>query len=247
MKILKYKKNSGNKYKVFLEDGSNIILHENIIIKYNLLISNSLQDDDLKLILEDNNNYLVYDMVLKYISIKMRCESEIRKYLQNKNINKVIIDETINRLKVEGYINEKLYVKSFISDKVRLNKYGPNKIKQELLNLKIDKDIIESELSIYPKDEFIQNLDNLIDKKIKCNRSYGESVLKQKIIIEFSNRGYEKEDIRNILNNKDLSNDELYDKEYKKLYNKYSKKYSDRELEYFVKQKLSQKGFKKMQ
>ena len=39
MKILKYKKLSNNKYKVFLENNDSVVLHENIIInllnKYN--------------------------------------------------------------------------------------------------------------------------------------------------------------------------------------------------------------------
>ena len=33
MKIIKYSKQSNNKYKVFLEDGSDILLHEEVILK----------------------------------------------------------------------------------------------------------------------------------------------------------------------------------------------------------------------
>ena len=151
------------------------------------------------------------------------------------------------KLKQNGFINVKLYVISFISDKVRLSNYGPNKIRNELSNLNINSDLIEEELSNYPKDEILNNLEKLIDKKIRSNKNYGENILKQKIISEFLNKGYYKEDILNILDNKNLSNDDLYDKEYKKLYTKYSKKYSGEQLEYFIKQKLYQKGLKKMQ
>lgn len=247
MKIIKYKKLSANKYKVFLEDGSNITLHENIIIKYNLLINKEINIDEMQDIIKDNNNYLVYDLALKYISTKMRCESELREYLKKKNIEDDEINNIIERLKQNGFINEKLYVKSFISDKVRLSNYGPNKIRNELSNLNINSDLIEEELSNYPKDEILNNLEKLIDKKIRSNKNYGENILKQKIISEFLNKGYYKEDILNILDNKNLSNDDLYDKEYKKLYTKYSKKYSGEQLEYFIKQKLYQKGLKKMQ
>ena len=243
MKIIKYKRMANNKYKVFLDNLDNIILHENIIIKYNLLINKEI--DDLKEILDDNNKYLIYDMVLKYISIKMRCENEIREYLKKKNIDIELSNDIVDRLKKQGFINERLYVKSFISDKVRLNKYGINKIRNELTKLKIDKDIIEDELKNIDKDELNNNLEKLIDKKIKSNRSYAGEVLKQKILIGFINKGYSKEEILKILDNKNLTNDDLYEKEYKKLYNKYSKKYSGDELEYFIKQKLYQKGIKK--
>lgn len=247
MKILKYKKLSANKYRVFLEDGSSITLHENIIIKYNLLITKNIDDTDMEEIIRDNNNYLVYDLALKYISTKMRCESELREYLKKKNVENNEIEMLIKKLKENGFINERLYTKSFISDKVRLSNYGPNKIRNELSNLNIDKNIIEEELCNYPKEEIINNLKKLIDKKIKNNRNYGESILRQKIISEFLSKGYDKEDIIEILNSKNLTDDDLYEKEYKKLYNKYSKKYSDEQLEYIIKQKLYQKGFKKMQ
>ena len=243
MKITKYKKMSNNKYKVFLDNNENIVLHENIILKYNLLLTKEI--DDLEEIKKDNNNYLIYDKVLKYISIKMRCESEIRAYLKKNEIDNKLIDEIVEKLKKQGFINEKLYVKSYILDKTRLNNIGPNKIKNELIKLNIDNNIIEEELNNINKEELNITLEKLIDKKIKSNRTYAGDVLKQKLLNDFINKGYSKEDILCILDKKDLNNDDLYEKEYNKLYNKYSKKYSGSELEYFIKQKLYQKGIKK--
>ena len=243
MKITKYKKMSNNKYKVFLDNNENIVLHENIILKYNLLLTKEI--DDLEEIKKDNNNYLIYDKVLKYISIKMRCESEIRAYLKKNEIDSKLIDEIVEKLKKQGFINEKLYVKSYILDKTRLNNIGPNKIKNELIKLNIDNNIIEEELNNINKEELNITLEKLIDKKIKSNRTYAGDVLKQKLLNDFINKGYIKEDILSILDKKDLNNDDLYEKEYNKLYNKYSKKYSGSELEYFIKQKLYQKGIKK--
>ena len=243
MKILKYKKMSNNKYKVFLDNNENIILHENVILKYDLLLNKEINNIDE--LLKDNDNYLVYDIALKYISIKMRCENEIYNYLIKKDINNKVVKDTINKLKENGYINNQKYVKSFIVDKMNLNKYGQNKIKNELLKLKIDENIIDEELKNINEDDIITNLEILIDKKIKTNRTYAGDILKQKILKDFINKGYKKEDVLKILDNKDLSNNDLYEKEYNKLYKKYSKKYSSSELEYIIKQKLYQKGFKK--
>lgn len=244
MKILKFKKMSGSKYKIFFDNGENIIFHENIIIKYNLLITKKIEEDfdDIK---KDNNNYMIYDMTVKYISKKMRCESEIRKCLKNKEISDELSDKIIIKLRKNGLLNDRKYVKSYISDKVRLNNLGLNKIKSELYNLKLDKNIVDEEINNYSNEDIIDNLEKLIDKKIRTNRSYGGSLLKQKIITDFVNKGYNKEDIINILNKKDLNNDDLYNKEYNKLYNKYKTKYNGSELEYFIKQKLYIKGLKK--
>ena len=203
MKIIKFKKMAGSKYKVFFDNGKNILLHENIIIKYNLLITKKIEED-YDDIIKDNNNYMIYDMTVKYISKKMRCESEIRKYLKSKEINDDLSDRIILKLRENGLLNDRDYVKSYISDKVRLNSIGLNKIKSELYKLKLDKDIVDEEIN-----------------------------------------NYSGEDIIDILNKKDLNNEDLYNKEYNKLYNKYKSKYSGSELEYFIKQKLYSKGLKK--
>lgn len=242
MKILKFKKMAGNKYKIIFDNGKDIILHENIIIKYNLLITMKIEEefDD---IIKDNNNYMIYDMIVKYISKKIRCESEIRKYLKSKEIGAKLSDKIIIKLRKNNLLNDRDYIKSYISDKVRLNNLGLNKIKSELYKLQLDKDIVDEEISKYSNEDIIDILEKLIDKKIKSNRSYGGNLLKQKIITDFINKGYNKEDIINILNKKDLNSDELYNKEYSKLYNKYKTKYNGSELEYFIKQKLYSKGF----
>ena len=161
MKIIKYKRLSNDKYKVYLDDNQNIILHENIILKYDLLIKKEITD--LNQIIKDNNNYLVYDISLKYISTKMRSENELRMYLKKKEIDNKLINDTINKLKQNGYINDRQYAKYFIMDKINLNKYGPNKIKTELLKLKIDKDIIEEELQNINKTDILNNLESIIN------------------------------------------------------------------------------------
>ena len=81
MKITKFKKTSMSKYKVYFDNNTSILLHEDIILKYNLICNKVVSDNDLNEILKENNNYLVYDIALKYISTKMRCEKEIKEHL----------------------------------------------------------------------------------------------------------------------------------------------------------------------
>lgn len=243
MKITKFKKSSMSKYKVYFDDNTFVLLHEDIILKYNLICNKIISDTDLDKILKDNNNYLVYDIALKYITIKMRCENEIRDYLKKKNIEDAIIDKVITKLKNEGYLNETLYIKSYIYDKVNIAKIGPQRIKRELINLKLPENIIDDELSKINDEIFELELERQIQKKINQCKNYSGNVLKQKIVSYFMNKGYDKNMILSILDTKKLYNEDALKKEYNKLYNKYSKKYNGKELEIIIKQKLYQKGF----
>ncbi len=244
MKIIKYKKMSKGRYKVFLDNNKEIILYEDIILKYNLLITKQIDDNIFEKIISDNNEYSVYDLALSYINTKIRCEKEIRNYLERKNIDSTLINETIKKLKNNNFLDEISYIKAFTYDKFNLNNYGLNKIKRELISLNLDRNLIE-EYSIIDKEEELLKLEKLIDKKIKQMKNYAGSVLELKITNYFYEQGYEKNDIKNILKTKNLVTDDLYIKEYDKLKKKYSKKYSGNELERIIKQKLYLKGFRK--
>ena len=45
MEIIKFKKDKGNTYKIYFDDGNIISLYDDVIVKYNLLI-NKLMDNN---------------------------------------------------------------------------------------------------------------------------------------------------------------------------------------------------------
>lgn len=244
MKISRYKKISKNKYKLYFEDGKTINIFDDIILKYKLLLKKEIDEETYKNIVKDNNNYMAYDLALTYINIRVRCEKEIVEYLKKKEIHDNLIKETINKLKKNGFLNEKEYIRSFSNDKFNLSNYGPNKIKKELKSLGLNTELIE-ELVNFTKEEILEKLEKLIDKKIKQNKNYSGNVLRNRLTTYFYNLGFNKSDIDAVLNNKDLTNEDQYQKEYNKLLKKYERKYSGYELEQIIKQKLYLKGFTK--
>lgn len=243
MNIIKFKKLSGSKYKVFFSNGLSITIHEDIILKYNMIVNKYIDSEQLELIQKDNNNYMIYDLVLKYIKIKLRCEKEIREYLKKRNIEDDLINHIIDKLKNDGYLNSDVYIKAYIYDNFSINNIGPLKIKKELISLGFDEEKIDEEIGKLDRDDILSKLNKMIDKKISQTKNYGGYILRNKIIDYFKDRGFELSDIENILNNKNLHDHDQLKKEYDKMYNRYSKKYSGNELEKVIKQKLYQKGF----
>ena len=147
MKIKKYIKQGLNKYKVVLEDNTSIVLYEDIILKYELLLKKEITNLDT--ILKENNKYELYDKCLNYLNKKLRSESEIKKYLQKYTSNQLEIDNIINKLKENNYLDTKLYIKSYINDKFYLTLEGPMKIKKDLMNLGLPENDIIDELTMF--------------------------------------------------------------------------------------------------
>ena len=130
MKIKKYIKTGSNKYKIVLENDESIILYEDVILKYELLLKKEISDLDE--LLKYNSKFELYDKALGFISKKLRSEVEIRKYLSKYTTNESDIDNIINKLYENNFLNNKLYIKSYINDKFYLSLEGPIKIKNDL-------------------------------------------------------------------------------------------------------------------
>ena len=82
MKIIKYKKTSKDKYKLFLDNNESITLFEDVIVNNNLLLSKEIDKNTLDDLIKQNNDMYVYNIAIKYISIKMRSTKEIKSIYQ---------------------------------------------------------------------------------------------------------------------------------------------------------------------
>ena len=243
MKIEKFSKTKNSMYLITLEDGNKIKIHEDLILKYGLLLSKQVDSNLLEEIQKENQVYEIYEFALKYLKIKLRSRKELSSYLIKKGYSKEQIDYVITLLSNQGYLNDKIYANSFIHDKILMSSYGPNKIKSELEGLGISDEIINETISCFTEEMEKERIEKLVNKQIKSNRNKGSIVLKKKIQTYLLNLGYSSNLVHQSLNGKKLVDEDIYKKEYEKLYNKLSKKYSGKELEYKLKQKMYQKGF----
>lgn len=246
MKIIKYKKGAKGLYKVDLEDGTVLSLYEEVILKYNLLLSKEVDDSIKDEMFDYNLECEVYYVALNNIKARAKSISDLRNYLLNKEYPSNLIDKAIDKLVNQGYLNDRSYAKSFINSQMVTSSYGPLKIEKELLEKKIDHKIIEEELEVFTEEEQLNKIDKIISKMIRSNHTRGGVVLKQKIFNDLKNYGYDVSVVNKIIDDYDFNDgeDNIAKKEYDKLYTKYSRKYSGAELQRKIKEKLYLKGLK---
>lgn len=244
MKIDKFVKKSGGVYKLFLDNGEVIELHEDLILKEELLLKREVDNDYIRNLLEKNRDYLAYSVALKYLGVKMRSIKEVKTYLAKKDVSSSTIDDVISILIREGYLNDSVYASSYVNDRIALSNDGPLKVRKSLEELGVDSDSISNALIVFNDEVELEKIKKLVLKQIKTNSNKGEYLLKQKIFYNLSNLGYSKSLIQNVLDEVSFNDSCLREKEYNKLYSKLSKKYTGNELEYKIKQGLYQKGFR---
>ena len=245
MKIEKIVKLKNGKYKLYLDSKDVITTYDEVILKNNLLFNKEIDNELYSKIINENNYYELLDSCIKRISKRLRSEKEIKNYLEQKTNDIHLIEYIINELKQNNYINDILFTKAYLSDKLTLTNSGINKIKSELYNLGIEEEIINDVVENSNIKNDSKKLENMIKKKIKLNNKYSNNYLKQKILNDMINLGYDREEIRNIIDQNIKDDKDIYEKEYKKLYEKLKKKYQGKELEYQINQRLYRKGFTK--
>lgn len=230
----------GFRYKLFLDDETVINTYEEVIINCNLLFNKYVDLNIISKIHSQTSYYDIFYKVLKLIKKRYCSEYEIEKYLIKNGVLNYL--EILHELKQKGFVNDERFARAYIMDKVNLSNEGKIKIKKELLNHRIDENIIDKYLNMVSDSDMKSKVDKLIIKKISANTKDTPYVLKQKIINYLINLGYDKYFIIERLENFTIENQNL-EKEMDKIYEKLSLKYSDEALFRKLRQKFYSKGF----
>lgn len=245
MKIIKYKKGAKGVYKVELDDGRVLSLYEDVILKFELLLRKEILEKELKAINDYNLECDVYYVALNNIKARFKSTYDLKEFLKKKEYPCELIDKAIEKLLKQGYLNDRSFARSYINNQIITTSKGPLKIEKELLDKKIDREIIKEEIEVIDEEIQLEKINKLISRGIKSNRTRGGFVLKQKICNDLKVLGYEGYLINKVINDYSFDNDNnLARKEYEKIYRRLSRKYSGNELESKVREKLYQKGLK---
>lgn len=246
MQIEKFKKLSQGEYLLTLDDNTTLTIHEDLILKYDLLLTKKVTQKLKEQLLEENKTYTVYNDALKYLNTKMRSIYEMKEHLKTKEYDDKLIDEVTNKLIKEKYLNDEVYATYFINDKINLTNDGPYKIIKELEKKRINQEYIDKHITKFTKELQEERIDKLINKQLKTNHNKSFNILKRKILDYLVNLGYEKSLVITRINSiTDYDDSDIRQKEYDKLYKKLSKKYTGYELEQKLRQKMYEKGFYK--
>lgn len=198
MKIEKYESINNGQYKIYLSDGTILKINSDVIINNNLLYKKEIDNTLLNKILKENDNANIYNKCVKYISVRLRSKKEIIDYLKKLNIDNTT--DIIDKLTKNNLINDEVFTKAFIKDKINFTSYGPYRIRQELNKYNIDNEIIDKYINDIDEEILIDKVDKQINKMIKSNRKYSGNILKSKIYNNLYNNGFDKDMIINVLN-----------------------------------------------
>lgn len=143
---LEAQKKNKDRVSVYIDDeyafGIDLSLVYDLKLKKDMEIDQTFIDQVL--LKEEEKQAHLY--ALKVINYRPRCEAEIRKKMSEKGYSQALIDNTIAYLIEYDFLNDSRFAKLYIESKLHQNNYGPNRIRYQLLQLGLDRSIVDNSL-----------------------------------------------------------------------------------------------------
>ena len=187
-------------FEVVFEDETKLLLNYNIFEKYKVSVDMDFSENEIQEMKYFSDIERAKSRAINYISGKLKTKYEVRLKLKEKDFTEDIIDEVINILEKEEYLNDRLYCEVFIEDKKQLNGYGKNKIKSLLIQKGVSKSVFENFLDEFEYEEEFDNALKMGIKKLNL-LSNEEDIFKkkQKLINYLAYRGFSFDVINDVL------------------------------------------------
>ena len=129
--------------------------------------------------------------LMHYCAYQERCHQEVRAKLISLEIYGGDLEEIIDELITENFLNEERFAKAYAGGKFRMKKWGKIRIKQELKRRKISDYCIKKAMQEIDEEGYMEGLYALIEKKRKTEKETNEFKLKGRLAKYAMSKGFE--------------------------------------------------------
>lgn len=218
MKITKIKtaKNHKDLYQIFIDGKFLCSINSSDLLESSLATNDEILDEEIESLLYRSLKGKLRSGVLNYLGRRPYSETELYRYLkrklfdfsketeQYKNLNtETIIEEILESLKTQNYINDKEFAQWLIKQRTKSRKPKSQiAIRSELLEKGVSKEIIEESLSTLEVNETETDRAQLIaGKKLDQLRrkNLNEFELKNKLKTYLMSKGYTWETVQSVV------------------------------------------------
>ena len=204
MKISKIERVSKNKalYHLYIHEDLLMTVTENTLLHFNLQKGLELSDSLQQKIYDFDQTQRCLEQAYRYLSRRNHFRKELQRKLRTKGYDYSRIEKTLETLKQKGYLDDNALMIQYINDAIRLKQYGPNLIKQKLLERGLDGVAIDMALQEqYPSALQQETCQILAEKKLKTLQKFETQKTKQKLAAFLQQRGFTWHAIQPILEN----------------------------------------------
>jgi regulatory protein len=128
-----------------------------------------------------------------FCAYQERCTQEVRTKLERLGADESLSREVIKLLNEKSFLDEKRFVEAYVQGKLRIKKWGRQKIKAALFQKRIDAKLIQEGIYAFISDEEYQLvMESLIERKNReLSTEKNPQIKKQKLMRFLLSRGFQ--------------------------------------------------------
>lgn len=192
-------KRKEDRVNIYVDEKFFMAIYKELVFTFNLKKGDNIDEEYLKKILKDEMFLKGKNKALNILSKASQSEKKIREKL-NEDFEEDTVDDVIDFLKKYNFINDGELASKIVNTNVNLNKYGKNKIKQNLYNKGIKKSDIDEAISEIDYDAEFENALYLAQKRYDRVKNEDPKKAYAKIANHLAYKGFNYDIIKSVLN-----------------------------------------------
>jgi regulatory protein len=140
-----------------------------------------------------------YDSAVRYLASRPRSVSEIRRHLRVKRFEDPAIDQAIDQLRAQRYINDEAFARYWVEQRDRFRPKGERAIVNELLQKGVSREVIDLVVGDRAPDSEVKRAREAIRRPITRWLTLSEVDRKRKIHQYLAQRGFSYDTIEEVL------------------------------------------------
>jgi len=212
MRILKVVKKGKSDVTIYFDNDSLLFLAVEVFLKSGLKKGDDISDDRFSLLIEQNKLFHIKQRAFRLLGRRQHSSSELRRKLWNKDYEQRLIDEVIEDLKKNGYLNDKEFIRAFVAEKSKAKNWSIKRIKGELIKRGVASKLIDEMLSELTTVADFESAMKLAKKKyeVLLKRNLEPKELRNKLSTYLFSKGFEYELTKEVISKLVKANDDEF-------------------------------------
>ncbi len=192
-------KKSEDRVNIYVDEKFFMAIYKELVFTFNLKKGDIIEEDNLREILKDEMFLKGKNKALNILSKASQSEKKMREKLKD-DFEEDTIDDIVDFLKKYNFINDNELASKIVTTNVNLNKYGKNKIKQNLYNKGLERSSIDEAISEIDQDVEFENALYLAEKRYERVKKEDPKKAYAKVANHLAYKGFSYDIIKSVLN-----------------------------------------------
>ena len=149
-------------------------------------------------ITDADNARALLDRARRLCALAEQCESGVRQKLVSWGASSADMEDIIDRLRADDYLNDMRYARAYCSDKLLGQRWGRQKVLYQLRSKHLPQEAIEEGMATVDDETYFRIMEEEKDKKLRLLGGEPTPDVRRRLLSFLASRGYSADDISHI-------------------------------------------------